>query len=147
MGYIYSHGIFPKTGNYGPFQNWDLSMPSERAPSNLSEKQRNCWIWPIRTLVTEPTLNEGDLEWVMLVAVFECNCLTMCGRSYCGLAYSWLYTSYMSYSPGLSRMICPHYMSYWSYQCMTWRYYLPLLCMCIQSCIDGVCVAASRALP
>ncbi len=27
-----------KIGNYGLFQIWDLSIPSERAPSKLSEK-------------------------------------------------------------------------------------------------------------
>ncbi len=30
--------FFPKVGNYGLFQIWDLSTPSERAPSKLSEK-------------------------------------------------------------------------------------------------------------
>ncbi len=34
------HGIFLKIGNYGPFQIWDLSIPSERAPSKLSENQK-----------------------------------------------------------------------------------------------------------
>ncbi len=29
------HGLFPKMGNYGPFQIWDLSIPSEWAPSKL----------------------------------------------------------------------------------------------------------------
>ena len=27
----------PKIENYDPLQNWDLSIPSERAPSKLSE--------------------------------------------------------------------------------------------------------------
>ena len=36
MGY----GIFPKMGNYGPFQIWDLSIPSDRAPSKLSENHK-----------------------------------------------------------------------------------------------------------
>ena len=29
------HGLFPKIWNYGPFQIWDLSIPSERAPFKL----------------------------------------------------------------------------------------------------------------
>ncbi len=36
-----SHGLFPKIGNYGPFQNWDLSTPSERARSKLSENHNS----------------------------------------------------------------------------------------------------------
>ncbi len=34
------HGLFPTIGNYGPFQIWDLSIPSIRAPSQLSENQK-----------------------------------------------------------------------------------------------------------
>ena len=32
-----AHGVSPKIGSYGPFQNLDLSIPSEQAPSKLSE--------------------------------------------------------------------------------------------------------------
>ncbi len=49
---IIAHGLFPKTGNFGRSKVWELSIPSERAPSKLSE---NCWILITRTLVTEPT--------------------------------------------------------------------------------------------
>ncbi len=35
-----THGIFPKIGNYVLFQIWDLSIPSERAPSKLSENNK-----------------------------------------------------------------------------------------------------------
>ncbi len=35
-----AHGLFAKIGNYGPLQIWDLSIPSERAPSKLSENHK-----------------------------------------------------------------------------------------------------------
>ncbi len=36
----WAHGIFPKIGNYGPSQIWDLSIPPERTPSKLSENHK-----------------------------------------------------------------------------------------------------------
>ncbi len=39
-GLAIAHGLFPNIGNYGPLQNWDLSIPSERAPSKLSENHK-----------------------------------------------------------------------------------------------------------
>ncbi len=42
-----AHGIFMKIGNYDPFQIWDMSIPSERAPSKLSENQKIVEFGPI----------------------------------------------------------------------------------------------------
>ena len=48
MSKVYFLPVFGKLGNYGPFQIWDLSIPSEQAPSKLSE---NRWICTIGTTV------------------------------------------------------------------------------------------------
>ncbi len=52
--------------NNVPFQIWDLSIPSEWAPSKLSENQKIVEFGP-RTLVTEPTLNEGTYMYMYLL--------------------------------------------------------------------------------